>query len=217
MVMALGPPPADEMPQHDAPESWQLQHRESPVYFLTKCARTSEPVVVGHDDGQQQEKAGYMKPQHDRGHAAKRMQLTPPDLRSSRALLRGRYLHGLASQGVCIHAGAVFDRPARLSAAQSAPDAQRQQSDERGAATQVVAVLAVEGAGVAASVRSRRVDLLALGAAATLACPAHGAPVGLEAVPVPEDATGDHASPLPVSPRTVTRDWYLKKIVNHCG
>src|SRR5581483_5247615 len=88
--------------------------------------------------------------------------------------------------------------------AQRPPQTQREQAEQRGAAAELGAVLAVECCGVSGRLLGARVLLRAARAAAALACPAHRRPVRLEAVPVPEEPAAQHEiernrlSPVPV-------------------
>src|SRR5690349_11989762 len=52
--------------------------------------------------------------------------------------------------------------------------------------------------------RGARINLLAARSAPTLAGPAHGAPIRLKAVAVPEDATGEHGCDPPLSNSVLT-------------
>lgn len=84
--------------------------------------------------------------------------------------------------------------------ARPTPEAERQQPNQRGAASEILSVFAVQGTGVAGGVLGGGIALLTGGSAAAHAAPAHRAPVRSEAVAMSEHAARDHAGVLPVRP-----------------
>jgi hypothetical protein len=88
-------------------------------------------------------------------------------------------------------AGLAAGRPL----AEGAEQAERQESEERGSTTEVIAVLTVESRRVAGRVLAARIALLpARPAVAPLAAPAHRVALAGEAVAMSEESTPIHLS-----------------------
>jgi hypothetical protein len=95
--------------------------------------------------------------------------------------------------GACCPGASASARLATVRAsAHLVPQPQRKHPEYRGAAAELVTVLAIEGRGVAACCRRRVVGLAPARVAVTLALPAHDRAFCPESVAVPEHATTQH-------------------------